>query len=168
MKKLRHLLLILFLPSIVLSQETRTEELSEVVVTAVNYKYLSSTDAEEIPIPVKLLKRKVAAYDVTQSELYEDDYPFYTVSFYIPEGKIVAVYDEEGNIIKTIERFKDLELPKEVETALKKRYKGWEVVEDVYLIEYNNKKGVNRTFKVTLKKGRKTQKVKLDETGRFL
>tara|TARA_R110002020_G_scaffold122487_6_gene277889 strand:+ start:13749 stop:14255 length:507 start_codon:yes stop_codon:yes gene_type:complete len=168
MKKIPHLLLILFLPSMVLSQETRTEELSEVVVTAVNYKYLSSTDAEEIPIPVKLLKRKVAAYDVTQSELYEDDYPFYTVSFYIPEGKIVAVYDEEGNIIKTIERFKDLQLPKEVETALKKRYKGWEAVEDVYLIEYNNKKGVNRTFKVTLIKGKKTQKVKLDETGRFL
>jgi hypothetical protein len=168
MKKWIPFLFLSFLAQIVIAQEPRTEELLEVVVTAVNYKYLNSTDSEEIPIPVKLLKRKVASYDVTQSELYEDDYPFYTVSFYIPEGKIVAVYDEEGNILRTIERFQNLQLPEEVITALKDRYKGWQIVEDVYLIEYNNKKGVNRTFKITLKKGKKTQKVKLDEKGSFL
>lgn len=150
------------------AQDPKTEELSEVVVTAVNYKYLSSIDSKDTPIPVKLLERKVASYKIEKDDVFEDEYPFYTVSFYIPEGKIVAVYDEDGKILRTIERFKNLDLPDAVLKSIENKYPGWNIVDDAYLIEYSHQKGVNRTFKIKLKKRKKTLKVKLDEKGNYL
>ncbi|MFT4830634.1 MAG: hypothetical protein ACI815_000270 [Psychroserpens sp.] len=150
------------------AQDPKTEELSEVVVTAVNYKYLSSIDSKESPAPVKILERKVASYKIKKEAIFEDEYPFYTVSFYMPEGKIVAVYDEDGKILRTIERFKNLDLPNAVLQALENKYPGWKIVDDVYLIDYNHQKGVNRTFKIKLKKRKRSLKVKLDEKGNYL
>lgn len=168
MKTAFFFIITLILSSNLWAQDPKTEELSEVVVTAVNYKYLSSIDSKETPTHVKLLERKVASYKLNKEDIFEDEYPFYTVSFYIPEGKIVAVYDEDGKILRTIERFKNLSLPKAVLDALENKYKGWKIVDDVYLIDYNHQKGVNRTYKIKLEKRKKSVKVKLDEKGNYL
>ena len=76
MKKFILSLLVIGLTSQVYSQITKVEELSEVVVTAVNYKYLNQTDHKEAAVPVQMLQRKVAAYDVTTKDYYQDDYEY--------------------------------------------------------------------------------------------
>ncbi|MGB5499805.1 MAG: nicotinate-nucleotide adenylyltransferase, partial [Maribacter sp.] len=152
----------------VLAQVPKVEQLSEVVVTAINYKYLNATDSKEVAIPVKMLERKAAAYNVENSEFYSDDYDFYTVSFIIPEGKIVAAYNPEGEIIRTIERFEDIKLPPAVRDAVAERFPKWEIVNDVYRVTYNQKKGANKSYKLKLKNGDKTMRVKVDDKGEFL
>ena len=89
----------------------------------------------------------------TQSDFYQDDYDYYTVSFFIPEGKIVAVYDEDGNVLRTIEKFKDIALPVPVRDAVAERFPNWEVVSDVYRVKYNDKKGAKQNYKLRLKNG---------------
>ena len=168
MKKVILGLLVLGLTTQSYAQIVQVEELSEVIVTAVNYKYLNAADSKDIAVPVKLLQRKAAAYDVKASDLYDDDYDYYTVSFFIPEGKIVAVYDDEGKILKTIEKFKDIRLPDAVGAALIERFPNWTVVDDVYIVKYSDKKGANKTYKLKLENGDKRMKVKVDETGAFL
>jgi len=169
MKKLITTVLILGMLPVLFSQEIRTEELSEVVVYATNYKYLHSLASEEpASIPVKMLQRKVAAFDLESSEYYQDDYDYYQISFYIPDGKILAAYDADGKIIRTIEKFENVKLPESVNNAVLDRFPGWVVSEDVYLVRYHEKKGVSQTYKVTLKNGDKTLKVKLDDKGNFL
>ncbi|ETN96463.1 nicotinate-nucleotide adenylyltransferase [Zhouia amylolytica] len=144
-------------------------ELSEVVVSAVNYKYLQSIGSEDAAIPVKLLEEKVAHYDLKGSELYSDEYDTYTVSFYIPQGTIVAVYDKDGNIIKTIERFKNINLPKEVNQALYKRFPGWTVKGDVYRVSYRQGQEISKKiYKLKLENGDQLIKVKSDEKGNFM
>jgi hypothetical protein len=168
MKKFIIGLFVIGLTSPVLAQVPKVEQLSEVVVTAINYKYLNATDSKEVAIPVKMLERKVAAYNVENSEFYSDDFQYYTVSFFIPEGKIVAAYNPEGEIIRTIERFKDVKLPTAVRDAVAERFPNWEIVNDVYQVTYNQKKGANKSYKIKLKNGDKTMKVKVDDTGEFL
>ena len=111
MKKFIVGLLVLGLTSQVFAQVTEVEQLSEVVVTAVNYKYLNAVDNSEAAIPVQMLERKVAAFNVQEQDYYIDDYDYYTVSFFIPDGKIVAVYDADGKVMRTIEKFEDIKLP---------------------------------------------------------
>ena len=168
MKKFIIGLFVIGLTSPVLAQVPKVEQLSEVVVTAINYKYLNATDSKEVAIPVKMLERKVAAYNVENSEYYSDDFDYYTVSFFIPEGKIVAAYNAEGEIIRTIERFEDVKLPSTVRDAVAERFPKWEIVNDVYRVTYNQKKGANKSYKLKLKNGDKTMKVKVDDTGEFL
>jgi hypothetical protein len=168
MKKFILSLLAIGLVSQVYSQITKVEELSEVVVTAVNYKYLNQTDNKEAAVPVQMLQRKVAAYDVTTKDYYQDDYDYYTVEFYIPDGKIVAAYDADGKILRTIEKFKDIKLPDAVSKALLERFPNWDIVSDIYRVTYTDKMGAKKQFKLKLQNGERTMKVKMNEDGEFL
>lgn len=169
MKKLIVGLFVIGLTSPVFAQVSEVEQLSEVVVKAVNYKYLNATDSKEVAIPVRLLERKAASYNVQDKDFYaEDDYQFYTIFFTIPDGAIVAAYNPEGKIIKTFEKFKNTSLPNAVSAAVYERFPNWTIVSDVYQVTYNERRGVNKTYKLKLKNGEKTMKVKINESGVFL
>ena len=168
MKKLILGLFILGLTTQVFAQVTKVEQLSEVVVTAVNYKYLNQTDNKDAAVPVKLLERKAAAYDVKAQDYYQDDFDFYTVSFYIPDGKLVAVYNPEGKILRTIEKFNNVRLPDAVSISLANRFPNWEPVSDVYRITYRENKGAKKVYKLKLRNGDKTMRVKMNEDGVYL
>ena len=168
MKKLILGLFIFGLTTQVFAQVTKVEQLSEVVVTAVNYKYLNQTDNKDAAVPVKLLERKAAAYDIQSQDFYQDDYDFYSVSFHIPDGKLVAVYNPEGEILRTIEKFNDVRLPEAVSKSLTNRFPNWEAVSDVYRITYKEDRGATKIYKLKLKNGKKTMRVKMNEDGEYL
>jgi hypothetical protein len=162
-------LLILGLTSPIMAQVIKTEELSEVVLYATNYKYLNSVASEEpAAIPVEMLERKVAAFNLEDSDYYQDDYDFYQIRFFIPDGKILAAYDKDGKILRTIEKFKNVKLPESVSNAVLDRFPGWTVSEDTYLVNYHQTKGVEKSYKLTLVNGDKKIRVKLDDKGNFL
>ncbi|SDQ60594.1 nicotinate-nucleotide adenylyltransferase [Flagellimonas zhangzhouensis] len=169
---MKKLLLVLFVMGIVApmqSQIIKTEELSEVIVYATNYKYLNSIDTkEEASLPVEMLRRKVAAFDVKNSEYYQDDYEVYNINFYIPEGKILAAYDKDGKIIRTAERFNNVNLPLSVKNAVLDRFPGWTITKDSYITHYYDKKGVTKKYKLKLENGDKVLRVKVDDKGEFL
>jgi hypothetical protein len=168
MKKVILGLLALGLTIPAFTQDVKVEELSEVIIRPMNFKYLNATDSREAAIPVKMLERAVASYDVTEADFYRDDFDFYTVSFYIPAGKIVAEYDADGKIIRTIERFKDVALPNEVRTALLERFPNWTVSKDIYRVTYSDEKGAKKIYKLVLVNGDEKMRVKIDHIGTFL
>ena len=143
--------------------------LPEIEVHAVNYKYLSSINNVEAPVPVKFLERKVAEFDLKEAEFYRDEYDFYNVTFFIPEGKIVAAYDKDGNLLQTIEKFVNVTPPKVVMKSVAKRYPGWSLYKDTYLVNYNKDKGVTKKYyKLILENGKERLRVKTDENGKFI
>ncbi len=148
--------------------QVRDETLSEVVVYAVNYKYLDDVGDKDLDVNVKMLEQKVASYDLKGSELYYDEYDIYTVAFYIPDGKIVAAYDRNGKVIRTIEKFKGVKPPSSVLKAVTKRFPGWAISKDVYLVNYHQDKGTKKVYKLTLTNGDKKMKIKTDDKGNFL
>ncbi|XLS30130.1 nicotinate-nucleotide adenylyltransferase [Flavobacteriaceae bacterium M23B6Z8] len=168
MKKIIIVLFVFGIYNFSFSQVIKEEKLEEVTVTAVNYKYISSVGGEDVAFPVRLLEREAAKWTPKESDLYEDEYDFYKISFFIPEGKIVAAYDKDGKILRTIEKFKNVKLPKVVSSAIVDRFPGWDVVEDVYLVKYNDKKGTSKKYKIKLQNGDQMIKVKMDAEGNFL
>ena len=168
MKKLIISLLALGMGIPIMAQEVRTEELSEVVVMPANYQYLNATDNRVASIPVKMLQRKVASFDAEEAGFYEDDWGIYTVSFYIPDGKIVAMYDKDGKVVKTIERFSDIALPPAVRNAIAQRFPNWQMAGDSFRTNFKDDKGAEKTYKVKITNGDKTMRVKLNEAGEFL
>lgn len=166
MKKLIIGLFVLGLTTQVFAQDP--EILPEVVIIATNYKYLTQANQEEASTPVKMLRKKVATYDIKEQDFYEDDYDTYSVSFFIPQGKIVAAYDKDGKVIRTIEKFKNVVLPTDVTKAVAKRFPGWSISKDVYLIDYKEGKGTDKKYKLTLENGDQRIKVKSDVDGNFI
>ena len=147
---------------------TKVEELSEVVIAATNYKYLSATGLEDASVPVSLLHQEVASFDLKNSEFYNDEYDTYVISFHIPEGKILAAYDKNGEILRTVERFKDVKLPRDVIDAVSRTYPNWTFAKDTYLINYHDAGKITKKYKITLENKGKRIKVKVDSEGNFI
>jgi hypothetical protein len=145
------------------------EVLREVIVTATNYRYLNAIEPEEAAQPVNMLEHYVASYDIRGAEFYEEENENYIVSFYIPEGKILAAY-KDGKIIRTAERYKNVALPKAVTKAVAKRFPNWSVAKDVYRVTYVDNQGVatTRFYKLLLENGGQKVRVKVSERGEFL
>lgn len=156
--------------SLTLVTYSQIEKIDEVTITAVNYKYINAVEDESTDLNIQMLQEKVAMYDLKNSELYSDEYDTYTVSFYIPEGKILVAYDKNGKVLRTIEKFKNIKLPKKIKNAIAKRFPNWSVEEDVYFVNYHHRyiDKTRKLYKVKLKNKDQVIRVKLDDTGDFV
>ena len=85
-----------------------------------------------------------------------------------PRSNILAAYDGDGKIIRTVERFENIALPPSVRDAVAERFPGWNIEKDIFAVTYHDEKGVNKKYKLVLSNGDKKIRVKLDETGSFL
>jgi hypothetical protein len=168
MKKLMLILFLFGLFNPLHAQITETEELKEVELVAINYKYLDAVTNEEVAVPVKNLEQRIAQYDIKSTDIYHDDYETYEVSFFIPEGTVLAAYDRDGKLLRTVERYKNVGLPEAVRTAVKKHYPDWTVSKDVYLVNYHDEKGANKKYKLKLENGKEVMRIKTDEKGKIL
>lgn len=143
--------------------------LPSITVIATNYKYLKTVDGKEVAVPAKRLERMAASYDVKNSEFYEEDYDTYFISFYLPDGEVLAAYDQNGKLIRTAEKFKDIILPAAVAKAVGERFPNWSIAKDTYLVNYYDANGGSATkkYKLVLQNGTKRLRVQVDEKGKF-
>ena len=168
MRKLILGLLVLGLTTQFYAQVLNESELPEVEVFAVNYKYLNSVTSNVSDQDVISLEREVATFDYRNSDMYSDDYEDYSISFYIPNGVIVAAYGKDGKIVRTIERFKNVKPPTTVITSISQNYPGWAITKDVYKVDYHQDIGVTQIYKFTIKNGKEKLHVKTDGEGNIL
>lgn len=166
MKKVLIFLLVCGLITPVFSQIT---VLDTVVIRPIKYKYIFEVVDEDIDKSVKKLQEELGNFDVTKEEYYSDDYDNYSVTFRIPKGYAVAAYDKDGELIRTVERYKNVKLPLAVREAVVERFPNWSIDKDIYRVTYSDSKwDSKKTYKLKLTNGEKTIRVKTDEYGNFL
>lgn len=170
MKNSRKLLMLAtILAGFGMQSSAQVTTLREVKVVASTYKYLNAADNKEMAPAVQMLEEKAANYDVKKSEFYNEDYDGYSISFYIPDGNILAAYDENGKLIRTAEKYKDTKLPPAVRDAVAQRFPNWHISKNVYQVNYYESKGqADKTFKIVLENGDKRMKLKVNEKGEFI
>lgn len=166
---MKKIFLVLFIFGCAIQTFAQVITLPEVEVTARNYKYLDNVSDPSVGSAVEALQRYATEFDLKNSEYYEDEYDKYFISFFIPDGKILASYDRDGNILRTVEKYKNMKLPLKVAQAVAKNYKGWVIAENVYLVNYHDDKGVMRKeFKILLERGNRRMRIKTDESGNIV
>ncbi|GAA4884308.1 hypothetical protein GCM10023311_03350 [Flaviramulus aquimarinus] len=165
MKKLMLSLFLLGLTTQIFAQDPKI--LPEVFIVH-NYKYLSSANTGEIAIPVKELQIKVSDFDVKELDVYADEHDLYDVYFFIPEGKVLASYDKDSNLLRTAERYKNINLPSTVLTAVKRRFPNWSISKNLYLVNFHESGNMKKLYKLVLENGEQRIRVKVDEYGDFL
>lgn len=168
-KDMKKIILALFAFGMSIPLFAQVITLPEVEVSAKNYKYLDKVEGASVAQPVQLMERYATTYDVRDSEYYEDEYDNYFISFYIPKGKILAAYDKDGNILRTVEKYENVKLPLEVSKSMAKEYPGWKITQDAYLVHYHNELGVTKKeYKLVLEKGNDRIRIKTDENGNII
>jgi len=172
MKNLIIALIIIGVTAVGFAQEKPIEfevALEEVELFGINSKYLKAIGYNDAAEPVKILTQRVASFDLKSLDIYDDQDKDYYVYFKIPQGKILAIYDRRGEVIRTSEKFKDISLPLAVSNAIVSKYPGWKIASDVYRVTYVKDGELNKTYKLFIEKINSGKRViKTDEKGNFI
>lgn len=140
-------------------------KLAEVTVTPFNYTYLNHVGNENTPERVKNLQKIVSKFDIKESDVFDAKMDAFEVIFEQSDDKIIATYDNDGNIIKSYERFNNVLLPDPIRKAIYKSYPEWSLHSDSYLVNYFEGKDAKKYYKVQLRKDKKRKSLKIDANG---
>ena len=166
---MKKLIIGLFLFGLTTQIFAQITKLPEVTIKAVNYKYLSAVDQNVEEINVLNLAEVVAKYNLKFTDLYNDEFDSYSVTFYIPDGHIVAAYDDNGKLLRTIEKFKNVRLPMSIREKVMEKFPNWVIANDVYTVKYESKDGVaKKQYKMKLTNSGETIRIKIDGEGNIM
>ena len=164
---MKKIILGLFLMGLTTQMYAQDPILLPEVVLVHNYKYLSAVGTENVAIPVEKLQLKVSDFNVKELDIYSDEHDLYDVYFIIPEGNILASYDKDNNLLRTIERYKNTNMPSAVLNAVARRFPKWSISKNIYLVNYHESGRIRKLYKLTLENGDKRIKIKLNDKGVF-
>ena len=171
MKKIVFGLLFLGLTSLVYSQNDVQKNiiLEPVTIKPLNLSYLKEVQREDTPEFAINLQNEAARYDITESPIFDKEFEAYEVIFRSKNdessGLITATYDSKGKIMSSIERYKNVLLPRTVRDVINEKYPGWIIYKDIYLVTYRDDKKSKQVFKVQLRKDGEKKNLKLDYDG---
>lgn len=103
-------------------------------------------------------------WDVEVSPASEMESPYYyQVAIKNPDGRYLAIYDKDGNLLKVKQVLKNTPLPEPVNRTLSTKYEGWSLLDKEERITTGKK--FSNDYKVLLKKGIIKKAVFLDHEG---
>ena len=93
---------------------------------------------------------------------YGEDYDSYLVTFTSSKGYLSADFDEEGNLVKTYQKFKDIVLPLDLRREVYMANKGWTMTGNKYVASGNGDLVEKEFYKVKLENGNQKRTMKID------
>ena len=160
MKKLLMLVVLMGITTTLFSQVE--EVLPEVKVLGLHFKYIDAINDIDEPVVIKDLHKYVGNFDVLESDVYDVVYDTYQFTFKIPQGKILAGYDDEGNLLWTVEQFKNVKVPNDIVRMVAMEYPNWKFEKTFYTIKYTEKSGASKKYRVIISKDGKKKRITLD------
>lgn len=105
-----------------------------------------------------------AYFDINNfmTEVKDENYDSYQVSFISKKGHLIANFDKHGNLETTSERFRNILLPANLREEIYKDHNGWTMIKNVHLTQ--GKSGVlnKDIYRIKLENGKSRKIVKID------
>ncbi|HLV37924.1 hypothetical protein [Xanthomarina sp.] len=133
--------------------------------------YLNAVYSEDIPEEAVILENIAARFKITESPVFDSQFEAYEVIFKDVStngGQIVITYNNDGQILKSVERYNDVVLPAAVRNAVYKEYPGWMIDSDKYLVTYYHKEDAKKAYKLKIKKEDNKKVIKVSINGDIL
>ncbi|MCP9199780.1 hypothetical protein MKO06_07685 [Gramella sp. GC03-9] len=125
------------------------------------YTVNEAYSGEFVDDPIAFMK---ANFDIQSFiEIYEDrGFDRYHITFQNGKGYLKAEFDDDGEVVKTYQKFTDIVLPLDVRRELYNSNKGWTMVSNKYIASGRGELIENETYKIKLENGKSKRNIKLD------
>lgn len=129
----------------------------------VNSAYLREVGSEIDSNRVGKFEKLIAMHNIKSHAIYQPELGgTYKVEFSDADNMIKVVYDSNGVILRTEEKYHNIVLPLPLRISVIKEYPGWSIYENEYRVRYNTGKELKKTCKISLKKEEKVITFKFD------
>ncbi|WP_123812080.1 hypothetical protein [Mangrovimonas sp. DI 80] len=142
--------------------------LAPVEIKTINLNYAKKVIDRNAAIGIINLQKEVANFNLIASELYDEESKVFPLKFEYRHGKIFATFNQDGIILKSFEKFKDIALPSVVLNTVKKLYPNWSLRKTSYEVSYQLEEDVERIYYVQIVKDKQKKIISLDTSGREL
>lgn len=172
MKNLVIGIFILGLTSLGFSQNTNNEtekevQLNGVVISNVNLNYLEEVQDAGLSDNVISLEKEASVYDVQGLRDFDGRKDSYKVKFKGTKGSIIADYDRNGKILRTSERYWNINLPKTLIKTVMMQYPNSYFLKVVYTVDYDTQKDVEKTYRIKIMDDGKKRNLKISSGSNF-
>ena len=172
MKNLVIGIFVLGLTSLGFSQNTNSDieeevQLEGVVISNANLNYLEEVQDTGLSDNVISLEKEASVFDVQSLRDFDGRKAPYQVKFVATKGFIIADYDHNGKIIKTSERFRNINLPKDLIKSVLKQYPQSSFIKVVYMVDYDAQKDVQKTYRIKILDEGKKRNLKISSDNNF-
>lgn len=150
------------------NRESDVIVLSEVEVTPVNLDYRDKVIKENLPNHVAALEKKVSRFNIRESFYFDKYSKNFRVDFISKHGVISAIYDRDGKILTTDERFEEIVFPPIIQNKIDEEYPNWAIHRDSYLVSYHHEDGVKKMYRAQLRKNGRRVNVRYGPAGERL
>ena len=135
---------------------------------SVNSRYLNSV-IESSSSAISELENVAANFNITTIDEYEANEPSeYQVTFKNEQGHLYVTYNHDGQIIKSIERFKNIAIPSFLRVHLAKTYPNWSIGNNICTKQYSILKGVKTIYKIEIQNGNTSKTISISNEGVLL
>ncbi|WP_026934793.1 hypothetical protein [Christiangramia echinicola] len=93
---------------------------------------------------------------------YGKDYVSYEVTFTSSNGYLSADFDQDGNLVKTFQKFKDIVLPLDIRREVYMANKGWTMTQNKYVASGRGDLIEKEIYKIKLENGNQKRTMKID------
>lgn len=158
MKKILVTTLVLYVGNVshaqYLSYHISEEKLEAAWQCLINHDYLDRVQDRNTPGLARVLEDAAAGYDIeSDRRLYQQN--IRRVMFTHAHGRVLAVYDYQGKILRSYEKFNTIRIPQKIVKMITKKYAGWSITSSTYRVWYRHKgKKVNKSYRVIIQKGK--------------
>ena len=139
--------------------------ISSLSSNSLNSNYLYKVQDESMSVLVRTLEEKASNFNVKKSKKFDGDINPFKVVFKVPNGSIIVTYNNDGEILSSLERFKNIKLPEPVRVSIFKKYPNWSLISNSYLVSYNKDENVKKEYKVQIGKDNLKKQIKVDPFG---
>lgn len=133
-----------------------------------DYLKLSLTEASSnIIIEWKL---RLANYDLKNNSVFDDsEEATYSINYKNKQVDIVAIYDNQGNILSTKETYNNIKLPLELMVKISKLYPDYAFEKNNYHATYTSKSGIEKEYyNVQIRKGNQKTTLKFSKAFKII
>lgn len=140
------------------------------VVKAINATYLNTVSVSESAKRVKSLEDIVSRYDIRQQPVFQDKLELYEINFRQGKygDKITAVFNKDGKLIKSYERFKNIAPANNILKAISAKYPGATIKTNTYKVLYEVNGKILKTYKVKIAHNGIEKVLKMNVNGQFI
>lgn len=145
--------------------EIDIKELPSVVIRRVGTDFSIYIPDKNPDMNVRKLQEAFIAYDVGKNRQGEE---MYLVVFSTENNSLAATYNEKGKLIRVVENYKNVKLPRKVIYSIYKTYPDWTLVNDKFL--YTQREGdiIKNQYNVKIQKGKKVMQLKVHPNGEII
>ena len=170
MKLLFSVLVLLGFSMVSYSQSLEDEELKYNELPAIVMKTAGKDFSIYLPdrnpdAKVRQLQDKFIGYNLGKDL---EGYNEYLVVMEAGDNSLVATYNENGKLMRVVENYSNVKLPRQVIFSVYKSYPGWTIVKDKFLYSQQDGDIIKKQYNLKIKKDNEIKKIVIKPNGNII